>query len=257
MKCIHKKNNGQSFARKAGVADCIEFKDGDATKMPLPTDSGIIVCNPPYGERISAPDLLGLYKMIGERLKHQFVDNDAWVLSYREECFEQIGLKPSLRTPLFNGSLECELRKYQIFSGRFNEMRDQGGDIKTAQERRMMADRRRFKQHREFKDRLEENPEERIRKSDRRSAEGSFERKGRKWRDEDTRGERRGERRFDRRDDRRSEKDFRSSDRDRKGGSWKDERSDRRTSIKKEGAERRGGNNPFARKGDKNKFNRK
>ena len=36
-------------ARKAGVSDCVTFKDGDATKMSLPTDSGILVCNPPYG----------------------------------------------------------------------------------------------------------------------------------------------------------------------------------------------------------------
>ena len=39
-------------ARKAGVADCITFKDGDATKMSLPTDGGILICNPPYGERM-------------------------------------------------------------------------------------------------------------------------------------------------------------------------------------------------------------
>ena len=92
------------------------------------------------------------------------MDNEAWVLSYREECFDQIGLKPSLRTPLFNGSLECELRKYQIFSGKFNDMRAGGGYIKTAQDRRLMADRKRFKQHREFNDKLEENPRERMRK---------------------------------------------------------------------------------------------
>jgi putative N6-adenine-specific DNA methylase len=90
------------------------------------------------------------------------------VLSYREECFDQIGLKPSLRTPLYNGSLECELRKYQMFSGKFNDMRAGGGDIKTAQERRMMADRKRFKQHRDFKERLEDDPRERFtRKKDR------------------------------------------------------------------------------------------
>ncbi len=39
--------------------------------------------------------------MIGERLKHAFVGNEAWVLSYREECFDQIGLKPSKKVPLF------------------------------------------------------------------------------------------------------------------------------------------------------------
>ena len=96
--------------------------------------------------------------MIGERLKHQFVGNDAWILSYREECFEAIGLKPSLRTPLFNGALECELRKYRMFDGRFNDMRAGGGDIKSARERNMMAQKHRFRQHRDFKTRLGEEP---------------------------------------------------------------------------------------------------
>ena len=248
--------------KAAGLSNEITIQQQDFKDFTQPKEKSIIITNPPYGERISAPDLLGLYKMIGERLKHQFVDNDAWVLSYREECFDQIGLKPSLRTPLFNGSLECELRKYQIFSGRFNEMRAQGGDIKTAQERRMMADRKRFKQHRDFKDRLEENPEERIRRADRRNAEDAFEKKGRRWRDEDERGERRGEKRFDKRSERRDERRFgnrqesRGHDREKKG-SWKEDRQERRPSFKKGGEDRRGGNNPFARKGDKNRFDRK
>ena len=150
--------------KAAGLSKEVSIQQQDFANFTQPKEKSVIITNPPYGERISAPDLLGLYKMIGERLKHQFVDNEAWILSYREECFDQIGLKPSLRTPLFNGSLECELRKYQIFSGKFNEMRAEGGDIKTAKERRMMADHKRFKQHREFKDKLEENPKERMRK---------------------------------------------------------------------------------------------
>ena len=48
-KCI---SLSMANARKAGVADCITFKDGDATKMPLPADSGILICNPPYGQRM-------------------------------------------------------------------------------------------------------------------------------------------------------------------------------------------------------------
>lgn len=145
----------------AGLSKEITIELRDFKDFTQPKEKSIIVMNPPYGERISAPDLLELYKMIGERFKHQFVGNDAWVLSYREECFDAIGLRPSLRTPLYNGSLECELHKYQIFDGKFNDMRRSGGDIKTAQERRMMADRHRFKQHRDFKTRLGEEPEER------------------------------------------------------------------------------------------------
>ena len=80
--------------KAAGLTKDIELNVQDFHKFTKPDEKSIIITNPPYGERISTPDLLGLYKMIGERLKHQFMDNDAWILSYREECFEQIGLKP-------------------------------------------------------------------------------------------------------------------------------------------------------------------
>jgi len=114
------------------------------------------VTNPPYGERISTPDLLGTYRMIGERLKHQFMGCDAWILSYREECFEQIGLKPSIKIPVYNGSLECEFRKYQMFDGKLREFRSEGGVVKTEEEKRQMAEKHRFKKNREFKQRIDE-----------------------------------------------------------------------------------------------------
>jgi putative N6-adenine-specific DNA methylase len=94
--------------------------------------------------------------MIGERLKHQFKGNDAWVLSYREECFDQIGLKPSIKIPLYNGSLECEFRKYQMFDDKLKDFRSEGGIMKTEDEKRQMAEKHRFKKNREFKQRLEE-----------------------------------------------------------------------------------------------------
>ena len=57
-------------ARKAGVGKLITFKDGDATKMSLPTDSGIIVCNPPYGERMmEQKSAQRLYQAFGRHLK--------------------------------------------------------------------------------------------------------------------------------------------------------------------------------------------
>ena len=179
--------------KAAGLSKEITIDQRDIADFTQPEQRAILVTNPPYGERISSPDLLGLYKTIGERLKHQFVGNDAWVLSYREECFDKIGLKPSLRTPLFNGSLECELRKYQMFSGRFNDMRADGQDIKTPQERRLMADHKRFKQHREFRERLDDDPEERMRdrREERRNA---FSRRGGEDNDRRSRFADRGER---------------------------------------------------------------
>lgn len=146
--------------KAAGLTKDIELNVQDFHKFTQPKEKSIIITNPPYGERISTPDLLGLYKMIGERLKHQFMDNDAWILSYREECFEQIGLKPSIKIPLYNGSLECEFRKYVIFSGKYKEVRAEGREVKTADERRQMAEKRRFKAHREFKKAIDEDDDE-------------------------------------------------------------------------------------------------
>ena len=146
--------------KAAGLSKEIEINQKDFHQFTRPEEKCIMVTNPPYGERISTPDLLGLYRTIGERLKHQFQDYDAWILSYREECFEQIGLKPSIKIPLYNGSLECEFRKYQIFSGKYKDMRADGGQIKTDEERRQMAQKKRFKANREFKKSIDEDDDQ-------------------------------------------------------------------------------------------------
>lgn len=114
-----------------------------------------MITNPPYGERISTPNLLETYKMIGERLKHAFGGNEAWVLSYRKECFDAIGLKPSIKYPLYNGALECELRKYVCFDGKTKSFLKEGNEMKTDRERKEMAQTHRFKKSREFKERLQ------------------------------------------------------------------------------------------------------
>ena len=105
--------------KAAGVSKDVTLKLQPFQQFEKPAEKSIMITNPPYGERISTNDLLGLYQMIGERLKHAFSGNDAWILSYREECFDQIGLKPSAKIPLFNGALECEFRKYELFDGKF------------------------------------------------------------------------------------------------------------------------------------------
>ena len=149
-------NTATLNVKAAGLTNDITVKQQDFKDFTQPGEKSIIITNPPYGERISTPDLLGTYKMIGERLKHQFKGNDAWVLSYREECFDQIGLKPSIKIPLYNGSLECEFRKYQMFDGKLKDFRSEGGVVKTEEEKRQMAEKHRFKKNRDFKQRLEE-----------------------------------------------------------------------------------------------------
>ena len=149
-------NTANFNVRAAGLTQIIEVKQADFKDFKKPANKSIIVTNPPYGERISTPNLLGTYKMIGERLKHEFGGNEAWVLSYKEECFESIGLKPSIKIPLYNGSLECEFRKYTMFEGKLKEFREDGGIVKTESEKREMASKHRFKQNRDFKRRIDD-----------------------------------------------------------------------------------------------------
>lgn len=105
--------------KEAGVESHINLK-----VMPFqdykeaPAEKGILITNPPFGERIKPDDLYGLYEDIGERLKHVFMGYSAWILSYHKECFHKIGLRHSKRYPLVNGSLECEFRRYDIFAGK-------------------------------------------------------------------------------------------------------------------------------------------
>lgn len=139
-------------ARSAGVSDCIDARQMPFQQFKKPADKAIMVTNPPYGERITAPDLLGLYRTIGEKLKHQFAGNDAWVISYRQETFDQIGLKPSLKVPLYNGSLDCQFRKYQIFDGELKKFRSEGGEIKTDDERQRMREKRVLRPRRDYKE---------------------------------------------------------------------------------------------------------
>jgi len=102
----------------AGLNKHIILKQKAIQDIKSTIPGGLLMTNPPYGERIKPDDLLGLYWDLGERLKHIFTGYDAWVLSYRPECFDSIGLHHSVRIQLMNGQLDCELRKYEIFSGK-------------------------------------------------------------------------------------------------------------------------------------------
>ncbi len=152
-------NTARLNVRAAGLTKDITVEEMDFKDFTKPQQKSIMITNPPYGERISTPNLLDTYKMIGERLKHAFGGNDAWILSYREECFDQIGLKPSIKIPVYNGSLECEFRKYAMFEGKMKEFRAEGGIVKTEDEKKEMAQKHRFKKNREFKQRLDDEEE--------------------------------------------------------------------------------------------------
>ncbi len=85
--------------------------------QPPPGEPGIILINPPYGERIRLNDIIGLYKSIGNTLKQEFAGYQAWVISSDQRALSMIGLRPSAKLPVFNGPLECRFEHFDLYKG--------------------------------------------------------------------------------------------------------------------------------------------
>jgi len=102
-------------ADEAGVGSLIDFKISDFKVLELASEKPFLLFNPPYGERLT-PDDTNFYGMIGERLKHHYTNATVWIIS-TPQCLKSIGLRPSRKIPILNGSLECSFRKYELYSG--------------------------------------------------------------------------------------------------------------------------------------------
>ena len=99
-------------ARKAGVADCIRFRDADATKMSLPTDTGILVTNPPYGQRmLEQQSAQRLYAALGRHLKYA----NGWkkyIITSEPEFEHYFGKRADKKRKLYNGMIQCNYYMY-------------------------------------------------------------------------------------------------------------------------------------------------
>jgi len=104
-------------ARNAGVYKYINFAVSDFKDLKIKTDNATLIINPPYGERLRSTELENLYAMTGERLKHQYPGNTAWIMSSSKELLKKVGLKHNQRMELYNGPIKCEFRKYELFEG--------------------------------------------------------------------------------------------------------------------------------------------
>ena len=116
--------------KSAMMNECIEIECRDIKDFEEHPEPAIMIVNPPYGERLVPEKLLQVYKDLGARLKHAFQGNVAWVISNNYDCFDQIGLKASARIPLYNGDLDCEFRKYELFQGKYKGFRNEGNELK-------------------------------------------------------------------------------------------------------------------------------
>ena len=103
--------------KSASLSKVIELTVEDIIKLEPPSSNGIIITNPPYGERMKPQSIAELYSAIGDTLKNRFTGFEAWIISSSLDGLKSIGLKPAKKIDLFNGALACSYRCYELFQG--------------------------------------------------------------------------------------------------------------------------------------------
>ncbi len=116
--------------KSAGLSKYIELSHQPFQGVQRPVNETMVMFNPPYGERLKVNSLSTLYEEIGSKLKSDFTDMSAWIISVPCEATDRIGLRPSVKYHLMNGSIECEFRKYELFKGRRDEFLKERADKK-------------------------------------------------------------------------------------------------------------------------------
>ncbi|WP_289055293.1 THUMP domain-containing class I SAM-dependent RNA methyltransferase [Carboxylicivirga marina] len=90
--------------------------------MP-PAPRGMMITNPPYGERLTKDNIDEFYKKIGTHLKKNYTDWQAWIITSNMDALKHVGLRPDAKHKLYNGSLECKFVAYDMFEGEMKEFK--------------------------------------------------------------------------------------------------------------------------------------
>ena len=108
------RNNLQS----AGFGGIVTVDRADLLEVQPLTEHGILIANPPYGERIGElEDLAAFYPLLGSALKRNWPGWNCFFFTADLRLPKLVGLKPSRKTPLFNGPLECRLFEIRMVAG--------------------------------------------------------------------------------------------------------------------------------------------
>jgi putative N6-adenine-specific DNA methylase len=103
---------------RAGLLPAVKLSTGDLLDIDAPAARGILVSNPPYGERVSDHDELAeFYPLLGSALKRHFAGWNCYLISADTRLPKLVRLTPSRKTPLFNGALECRLYEFRMVAG--------------------------------------------------------------------------------------------------------------------------------------------
>lgn len=105
-------------AKTAGVDHLIEFAQCDFRETEIPEGGGIVFLNPEYGERLGEElKLENVYKAIGDFFKQKCQGYTGYIFTGNFSLAKKIGLRTKRKIPLFNGSIDCRLLEFELYSG--------------------------------------------------------------------------------------------------------------------------------------------
>lgn len=110
-------NKARKNLSPLGLGDTLKFTTLDFAQMEPLTESGVILLNPPYGERMEVEDITKLYGQIGSSLKHKWPGFKCGLISSSIQALNAVGLRQKINRTVFNGSLECKFRVYEMYAG--------------------------------------------------------------------------------------------------------------------------------------------
>ena len=101
-----------------GLGDCVRLKQANILEISAPEETGVMVTNPPYGERLGETSTLtDLYPKLGDLLKQKFPGWRAYFFTGDTMLPKGVRLAAFKKTPLFNGKIECRLYEYKMVAG--------------------------------------------------------------------------------------------------------------------------------------------
>jgi putative N6-adenine-specific DNA methylase len=110
--------NARRTLAEAGIERWVKVEQADVLERLPPAATGVMLMNPPYGERISSPEELArFYPLLGNHLKKHYAGWRCFILTSDMRLPKLIRLQPSRRTPLWNGAIECRLYEFRIVAG--------------------------------------------------------------------------------------------------------------------------------------------
>lgn len=101
-------------AKKARVSEYIDFEAHAVDDLSYDGEEGMVVVNPPYGERLDSDRLVDDYKDLSYALKHKMKGWTSWVLSSDSTLTRNLGMKACEKFNLLNGTIPCKLMRYDI-----------------------------------------------------------------------------------------------------------------------------------------------